>query len=73
MDRTFLTCAISLQWRKALSFTTGAKKLNLAAQPSLTRQIKDLEEEIGVRLLDRTRRPVFARLHLVFTPCFQPD
>ena len=40
-----------------LSFTKGAKKLRLA-QPSLTRQIKDLEEEIGVRLLDRTKREV---------------
>ncbi|MEP6601817.1 MAG: LysR substrate-binding domain-containing protein [Nitrospirota bacterium] len=39
---------------EALSFTKGAQKLNLA-QPSLTRQIKDLEEEIGVRLLDRTK------------------
>jgi len=28
------------------------------AQPSLTRQIKDLEEDIGVRLLDRTKREV---------------
>jgi len=42
---------------EALSFTRGAKKLNLA-QPSLTRQIKDLEEEIGVRLLDRTKQQV---------------
>jgi DNA-binding transcriptional LysR family regulator len=41
----------------ALSFTKGAEKLHLA-QPSLTRQIKDLEEEIGVRLLDRTKREV---------------
>ena len=40
-----------------LSFTKGAEKLHLA-QPSLTRQIKDLEEEIGVRLLDRTKREV---------------
>src|SRR5881628_3831264 len=39
---------------EALSFTKGAEKLHLA-QPSLTRQIKDLEEEIGVRLLDRTK------------------
>jgi DNA-binding transcriptional LysR family regulator len=38
----------------ALSFTRGAQTLHIA-QPSLTRQIKDLEEEIGVRLLDRTR------------------
>jgi DNA-binding transcriptional LysR family regulator len=41
----------------ALSFTKGAQKLHLA-QPSLTRQVKDLEEEIGVRLLDRTKRVV---------------
>jgi len=42
---------------EALSFTRGAKRLNLA-QPSLTRQIQDLEEEIGVRLLDRTKHQV---------------
>jgi DNA-binding transcriptional LysR family regulator len=41
----------------ALSFTKGAQKLNLA-QPSLTRQIKDLEDEIGVRLFDRIRTGV---------------
>jgi DNA-binding transcriptional LysR family regulator len=41
----------------ALSFTKAAEKLHLA-QPSLTRQIKDLEEEIGVRLLDRTKQRV---------------
>ena len=39
---------------EALSFTKGAEKLHLA-QPSLTRQIKGLEEEIGVRLLDRSK------------------
>src|SRR6266478_8587374 len=42
---------------EALSFTRGAEKLHLA-QPSLTRQIKDLEQEIGVRLLDRTTQQV---------------
>jgi DNA-binding transcriptional LysR family regulator len=41
----------------ALSFTKGAQKLRLS-QPSLTRQIKDLEEGIGVRLFDRTKRRV---------------
>lgn len=42
---------------EALSFTKGAERLHLA-QPSLTRQIKDLEEELGVRLLDRTKQRV---------------
>jgi DNA-binding transcriptional LysR family regulator len=42
---------------EALSFTRGAEKLHLA-QPSLTRQIKNLEQEIGVRLLDRTTQQV---------------
>src|SRR6476469_9407293 len=42
---------------EALSFTRGAEKLHLA-QPSLTRQIKKLEQEIGVRLLDRTTQHV---------------
>ncbi len=41
----------------ALSFTKGAQKLHLS-QPSLTRQIKDLEEELGVRLLDRSKQGV---------------
>ena len=41
----------------ALSFTKAAEALHLA-QPSLTRQIQDLEAEIGVRLLDRNKRQV---------------
>src|SRR6202795_3962198 len=41
----------------ALSFTKAAEKLR-TAQPSLTRQIKDLEEELGVRLLNRTKQQV---------------
>jgi DNA-binding transcriptional LysR family regulator len=40
-----------------LSFTRGAERLRIA-QPSLTRQIKDLEQEIGARLLDRTRKQI---------------
>ena len=39
---------------EALSFTKAAEKLH-TAQPSLSRQIKDLEEELGVRLLNRTK------------------
>jgi DNA-binding transcriptional LysR family regulator len=40
-----------------LSFTKAAEKLRLA-QPSLTRQVRNLEDEIGVRLLDRTKNRV---------------
>src|ERR1700745_734534 len=42
---------------EALSFTKAAEKLH-TAQPSLTRQIRDLEEELGVHLLDRTKQQV---------------
>src|SRR6202047_2834975 len=42
---------------EALSFTKAAEKLH-TAQPSLTRQIKNLEEELGVRLLNRTKQKV---------------
>jgi DNA-binding transcriptional LysR family regulator len=40
-----------------LNFTKAAEKLHLA-QPSLTRQIHNLEEELGVRLLNRTKSRV---------------
>ena len=40
-----------------LSFTKTAQKLRLA-QPSLTRQVRNLEEEIGVRLLNRANNRV---------------
>src|SRR5438309_1177263 len=40
-----------------LNFTRAAAGLHLA-QPSLTRQIRDLEEEIGVRLLNRSKSHV---------------
>jgi len=42
---------------EVLSFTKAAEKLH-TAQPSLTRQIRDLEEELGVRLLNRTKQKV---------------
>jgi len=40
-----------------LNFTKAGEKLRLA-QPSLTRQIHNLEEELGVRLLNRTKNQV---------------
>ena len=42
---------------EALSFTKAAVMLHLA-QPSLTHQIKELEEELGVVLLNRTKHQV---------------
>lgn len=49
--RYFITVA------EELSFSKAAFKLD-TAQPSLSQQIKDLEEEIGVQLLYRTKRKV---------------
>ena len=40
-----------------LNFTRAAEKLRLA-QPSLTRQIHNLEDELGVRLLNRAKNQV---------------
>src|SRR5271156_4861109 len=40
-----------------LSFTKAAQKLRLA-QPSLTRQVRNLEDEIGVRLLNRAHNRI---------------
>jgi DNA-binding transcriptional LysR family regulator len=42
---------------ESLNFTKAAARLHLA-QPSLTRQIHNLEEEIGVRLLNRSKSHV---------------
>ena len=42
---------------EALSFTRAAERLHLA-QPSLTRQIRALEMEIGVKLLDRSKQKI---------------
>jgi DNA-binding transcriptional LysR family regulator len=42
---------------ESLNFTKAAVRLHLA-QPSLTRQIQNLEEEIGVRLLERSKKHV---------------
>ena len=42
---------------ETLSFTKAAERLR-TAQPSLSRQIRDLEEELGVQLLNRTKQHV---------------
>jgi DNA-binding transcriptional LysR family regulator len=51
--RYFLTVA------ELLNFTKAAAKLRVA-QPALSRQIRDLEDEMGVKLLERS--PQFVRL-----------
>jgi len=51
--RYFVTVA------ELLNFTKAAAKLRVA-QPSFSRQIRDLEEELGVPLLERNSR--FVRL-----------
>src|SRR4051794_41886531 len=40
------------------SFLTAAQRRLNTSQPSLSRQIRDLENEVGVKLLDRQARGV---------------
>jgi len=55
MELRHLRCFVAVA--EELSFTKAAQKIRLA-RPSLTRQMRILEEEIGVRLMDRSQNRV---------------
>src|SRR5947209_15752633 len=63
--RAFLAVA------RTLSFTRAATEANLS-QPALTVQIRTLEEQLGVKLFDRSSRSVeLTRLGRELVPTFQ--
>lgn len=55
MDHIQLKCFISVA--RTLSFSEAARR-NYVSQSTVSRYIKDLEKEFGVRLFERTRREV---------------
>lgn len=55
MDNTQLKCFITVA--QTLNFSEAAK-LNFVSQSTISRYIKDLEKEFGVKLFERTKREV---------------
>jgi LysR family hca operon transcriptional activator len=54
----FVICVISLRFAEEGSLTNAAERRLHTAQPSLSRQIRDLELEIGAKLLERKARGI---------------